>query len=72
MSKFVESGADWLAGLHFPIYNACKHHRGGATCSAFPDRIPKAILTGERDHHEPYPGDGGIRFEGGPEESSGL
>lgn len=63
MSKFVEHGADWVAGLHFPICNDCAHYRGEANCAAFPDRIPKAILTGEHDHHEPYPADGGIRFE---------
>ena len=32
-------------------------------CNAYPDRVPKEILTGEVDHHKPYNGDHGIRFE---------
>ena len=52
----------------------CKHLQGvkwmGATesteewvCAAFPKGIPAAILRGEVDHTQPYPGDNGIRFE---------
>ena len=32
-------------------------------CRAYPKGIPDAILNDEHDHHKPYPGDGGIRFE---------
>lgn len=35
----------------------------GMVCTAFRDGIPTAILTGDHDHREPYPGDNGIRFE---------
>jgi len=46
-----------------PICNRCHHYRGYGKCAAFPDRIPDAILDDEHDHHKPYPGDNGIRFE---------
>ena len=32
-------------------------------CVAFPDGIPKKILTGDFDHTEPYHGDHGVQFE---------
>jgi hypothetical protein len=32
-------------------------------CMAFPKGIPKDILDGKADHHCPYHGDNGIRFE---------
>lgn len=42
----------------------CKHYRTGRyACAAFPDGIPEEIFTGEVDHDEPYPGDGGIQWE---------
>lgn len=36
-------------------------------CQAFPKGIPDEILLMKHDHHNPYPGDGGIRFEPKPE-----
>lgn len=32
-------------------------------CPAFPDGIPQPILSNEHDHHTPYDGDHGVRFE---------
>ncbi len=50
----------------------CRHRTLGEhqVCAAFPQGIPLAILRDEHDHHFPYPGDHGIRFEAGPDEGS--
>jgi hypothetical protein len=50
-----------------PICVFCRHyHVGGSAghpdCAAFAE-IPDVIFRGELDHREPFPGDGGIRFE---------
>jgi len=42
---------------------SCKHYRMLHRCTAFPDRIPEAIMLGEHDHRKPYKGDNGIRWE---------
>jgi hypothetical protein len=45
---------------------ACAHldrEADSPTCEAFPEGIPTEIWTNQHDHHEPYPGDQGIRFE---------
>jgi hypothetical protein len=41
----------------------CRHKLADRTCRAFVDGIPGAILLNLHDHRNPYPGDGGIRFE---------
>ncbi len=49
-----------------PMCAACKHlHRDAddRTCNAFEEGIPEEIWTNHHDHHEPYPGDQGTRFE---------
>ena len=51
-----------MIGMQCPF---CKHYRGRLRCAAFPDGIPVELLTGEIDHADAYPGDGGIRFEEG-------
>lgn len=42
-------------------------------CEAFPDGVPSIMLRGDverrqppADHRQPFPGDGGIRFEAAP------
>lgn len=37
--------------------------QGRADCVAFPWGIPAEILDGRFNHQQPYPGDGGFRFE---------
>ena len=50
-----------------PLCFDCKHFdrdaRHEMRCKAFPAEIPPDILLWRHDHHEPYPGDNGIRFE---------
>ena len=53
-----------VPALYSPICNQCRHREPGTVvCKAFPNRIPKDILTGRANHKNPYPGDHGIRFE---------
>jgi len=50
-----------------PLCALCKHFRGvdfpHATCEAYPEGIPSAILNWEHDHRVPFPDDRGILFE---------
>lgn len=41
----------------------CKWYQGLLTCKAYLEQIPHEIASNDHDHREPYPGDGGIRFE---------
>jgi hypothetical protein len=45
------------------LCSSCYHkHDGKPTCKAFIHGIPLPIITGKVDHHEPYPGDGGVLY----------
>ena len=59
-----------------PMCLSCRHFDAGTPtevggqpkCVAFPAGIPSSIYwDGRIDHRQPWPGDGGIRFEQGPE-----
>lgn len=46
----------------------CRHYLGSGACVAFWDGIPEEIFTGEHDHRQPFPGDGGYRWEAHPDQ----
>lgn len=49
----------------------CTRWRQGA-CEAFPNGIPFAILSNRADHRQPYPNDGGVRFEPRSDEAAEI
>jgi len=48
-----------------PVCAHCQHYKEEGKCVAFPEGIPKEIFLFGNKHIEPFPGDHGIRFEGG-------
>lgn len=50
-----------------------RDERGFVTgCKAFPGGVPEEIMVGGFDHRNPYPGDGGVRFDLDPDEQEWL
>ena len=49
----------------FPLCVKCKHLNKdkSKSCTAFPEGIPKDILTGKVSHINNVEGDGGIKYE---------
>lgn len=70
---FEQRITDWADSppqrVYPPQCPTCVHLRDRIrwTCDAFSNGIPAPILTGDHDHTNPYPGDGGILYE--PDES---
>lgn len=59
--RFVSTPDD---EIHLSPCPDCLHkHLSRATCDAFPDGIPDAILRGRHQHRTPVAGDHGIQFE---------
>ena len=70
-----------MPSFQAPLCLTCKHfldavgpedeegeRTGPLGCTAFPDGIPIEILESRHDHHKPFPGDQGIRYEKQPDE----
>lgn len=63
-----------MTTLVIPICESCTHlgpgPAGGFACTAFPAGIPDEIYPGGFDHRQPFPGDGGVRWEMSTEEGA--
>ena len=48
-----------------PICYNCTHQdqEDHFKCTAFPKRIPKAIIESRANHRKPYPGDNGVLYD---------
>ena len=58
------SGVSKTVLAETPLCSFCRYcQKNVFKCRAFPDGIPNKILIGLHDHHKPYRGDNGIRFE---------
>lgn len=62
-----------MTTVKMPLCATCKHlwlvpNKGsdyGFFCDAYPDGVPKEILSLAVDHKKPYKGDHGIRYKEG-------
>lgn len=61
--RFGDTGVGFIT-IDDGICNSCIYvNDNGYTCTAFPDGIPKEILTGKVKHFNEYDGDNGIQFK---------
>jgi hypothetical protein len=49
--------------VHSSLCDFCLHRGKGSACKAYPDGIPRSILTGAVDHFRPRNGDGGTLYQ---------
>jgi len=64
---FTEKILQDIPKAEHPLCATCKHITGCENrilkCKAYPNGIPREILTLKEDHRNPLPGDNGIQYE---------
>jgi len=63
VSDGEDATLDRLLAIDFSLScYVCARFQGEGRCAAYPEGIPAVLLSGEKTHVEPYPGDHSLRF----------